>query len=60
MIEIGFVIIMIVTKRLIDILDRPVIITMMSAGEMGDAIQKIKNFSYPDVSSLDSYLSNVF
>lgn len=38
MIEIGFVIIMIVIKCLIDILDRLVIIIMMFVGEMGDVI----------------------
>ena len=43
--ERGFVINIIAVNRFIDIFVKPVIITKISAGEIGDIIQKIKKFS---------------
>lgn len=43
--ENGFVRIIIVIKRLTDIFVKPVIMTIISAGEIGEAIEKINNFS---------------
>lgn len=43
--ENGFVRIIIVIKRLTDILVKAVIMTIISAGEIGEAIEKINNFS---------------
>ena len=44
----------ILKNRLEDMFVKPVIITIISAGDIGEAMHKINNFSYPGVSSFRS------